>query len=254
MAEAKRAERERRLAERRKRARLRTALFVAVAAIVFVGCAALYNSDIFPVKTVEVTGVQNLTVEHVLELAQVPEDATLLRFPKDEVRERVEADPWVARVAVTRDFPDTMRIRVEEREPIALVDMLDEYLVVDAEGFVIEKRSLATTDTALVVIRDIEGLDPSAGRKTSSEPLLNALAVYRSLSDELKAQLRAISAPSIDETALLTNDGIEVFVGKAEDMEKKDAVIREIIKDQGEGVIFIDVRTVDRPIVRGLSD
>jgi cell division protein FtsQ len=224
---------------------------IAVAAVV-VSCVLLYNSSLFPVKSVEVTGNERLTEAHVRDLAAVPSDATLLRFPADEVGERVKADPWVASVSVSRDFPDTMQIRVVEREPAALVDLVEEYLVVDADGHMIERRSLEET-TALVVIRDVEGIDPTPGRRSTSEGLRNALDILTRLSEEMRSQTRAISVPTIDETALLTNEGVEIFFGIAEDVEKKDLVAREILAEQAGAVVFIDVRAVDRPIWRGLE-
>ena len=252
-AREKREARERRLAERRRRARLRSLVWLGLLAAVLVACGFLYNAPIFPVKNVEVTGTSRLDAEAVRTLARVPEDATLLRFPADEVAERVEADPWVETASVTRDFPDTMQIRVEEREPAALVDMLDEYLIVDAEGYIIEARSLEET-TALVVIRDLEGMDPTPGRRSTSEGLHNALAVLADLSDELRAMTRAVSVATIDETALLTTDGVEIFVGLAEDVAKKDVIAREILAEQSGRVVFIDVRSVERPIWRGLEE
>jgi cell division protein FtsQ len=226
-------------------------VLLGAVAVVVLACGFLYNSDVFPIKVVEVEGAERLTADHVRALAQVPEDATLLRFPADEVRERVETDPWVASANVSRNFPDTMRITVEEREPAALVDLVDEYLVVDSDGYVIERQSLEET-TTLVVVRDLKDIDPTPGTRSDSEGLANALAVLDGLSPELRGMVRAISVAAVDETALLTNDGVEIFFGRAEDVEKKDSVAREILQQYGDTAVFIDVRAVDQPIWRGL--
>ncbi len=253
IAAEKRAARERRLAERRRAVRKRLVLWAAAALLLLVGLIALYDSSLFTVERIEVTGNERLTADEVRVLARLPEDATLLRFPADEVRERIEADPWVAAASVSRDFPDTMLIRVEEREPAALVDLGEEYLLVDGDGYVIEYQSLEET-TALIVIRDVGDLDSKVGRRSTSEGLHNALLILAGLSPEMRAKVRAISVASIDETALLTTDGVEIFFGVAEDISKKDLVAREILEEQVGRVVFIDVRTVDRPIWRGLED
>lgn len=252
IAAEKRAEREQRLAAKRARTRKMSLLWIGGAAAIIAACLTLFNSTLFPVSAVEVTGNERLTADEVIALADVPADATLLRFPADAVSDRVAANPWVASVSVSRDFPDTMQIRIEERKPAALVDIVDSYLLVDSDGFIIENRSLEET-TTLVVIRDLQGIDPTPGRRSTSEGLHNALAILSGLSDELRGMVGAISVASIDETALLTNDGVEVFFGTAEDISKKDAVAVQILEEQAGKVVFVDVRVVDRPIWRGLE-
>jgi cell division protein FtsQ len=224
-----------------------------VLVLVAIALGALSRSSLFTIEHVTLEGLERLSEEHVRTLADVPEDATLLRFPGGEVADRVESDPWIKEAVVSRDFPDTMRIRVVEREAAALVDLGVEYLAVDGEGFIIERRSLEET-SSLIVIRDVDGLDPSIGRQTSSESLLNALEVLAGLSSDLRAETRALSAPTIDETALITTEGVEVLFGGATDVSQKDTVILSILEEQGETVVFIDVRTVDRPVWRGLGD
>lgn len=254
LADSKREVRDRMLAERKKHTRRRIGVLGVAILLVLAGTLSLWRSSLFTIEQVEVAGVENLTKARVLEVAQVPEDATLLRFPGSKVKERLEAEPWVREANVTRDFPDTMRIRITERKPVALVDLGQEYLLVDGAGWLIETRALEETVT-LPVIRDVAGLDTSVmGRKTTSEPLLNALAVYRELSGSLRAQVRGLSASTIDETTLLTNEGIEIFVGEAVDVEKKSAVAMRILEEQAGRAVFIDVRSPERPIFRSLGE
>ncbi|MDH4139823.1 MAG: FtsQ-type POTRA domain-containing protein [Coriobacteriia bacterium] len=219
-----------------------------------VGLNALYRSHLFAVREIEVLGNDQLSRERVLEIAAVPSDATLIRFPSDEVSERLNADPWIADAQVTRDFPETMRIRVTERVPVAYVDLggADLFLV-DAEGFVLGEQTAETTRT-LMVVRDLEGVEPRIGEKTMSEPLLNSLNVLGGLSDSLRERTRAISAPSIDRTALMTTDDIEIVIGSAEDIAAKDEIARTILSEQEGKVVYINVRTVDRPVWRGLEE
>jgi cell division protein FtsQ len=252
MASEKRAEREVRQAERRKRTRARVAIVVVAVVLVVLACVLLQRSTLFTVTTVEVAGAERLTEEEIRAIADVPDDATLLRFPADDVRERLLAQPWIAGVSVNRDFPDTMVITVTERTPAALIDLGQQYWIVDADGYVLQEQSLEET-SALVVVRDVEDVTASVGSRVEDEELLNALAVLSGLSDELRAQVRTVSAVSVDETALITEDGIEILFGEATDVERKDVVAREILEQQEGIVVFVDVRTVDVPVWRGIE-
>ncbi len=250
-ARAKREERARRLAERSKKRRTRVLVVGVSLVAVIVGAIALYRAPLFTIETIDVEGVSQLTVEEVQALAAVPEDATLLRYPGGDIVERLESDPWIESVTVTRDFPDTLLIRVTERTPVALVDTGEKFWVVDASGMVLGEQSFEESAT-LVVIRDVQGLDPKPGRESSSDTLDSSLAVLMGIGEELKQKVRAISAPSVDETTLLTTDAIEILIGEAVDLEEKAFLALSIMTEQAGKVIFIDVRSVDNPVSRGL--
>jgi cell division protein FtsQ len=252
-ATAKREERERRLASQLRTRRLKIAGLVLLVGAVFYGVYSLYTSQLFAVETIEIVGTERLTQDRVLELAAVPQDATLLRFPGEDVTQRLEEDPWIQSATVSRDFPDGMRVRVVERRPAAYVDLGEESVwVIDPSGVIIAEQSATETET-LVVIRDLQPIEPEPGVRTGSEPLLNAIAVWEGLSPELRAMTRVISATSIDKTALITVDEVEILVGSAEEIETKDVIAREILADNGDAVVYVNVRTVERPTWRGVE-
>lgn len=253
IAKSKRLERERRRQQRRRRNQVRLAAAVALAAAIVFGASAVARSPLFEIRHVDVVGAQHVPVDEVVRKAAVPAGATLLRFPKRAIAERIIADPWVAEVHITRDYPHTLRIRIVERVPFARVDTGQSIWLVDANGMVLGEDSAEASST-LPVVRDVPGLDLKPGRKATSEVLHNALQVLAGIASELYSQVRAVSAPSIDETSLITTSNVEIMMGEAADVPKKDEVARRIMQEQGAAVVFIDVRNPDRPVSRGLSE
>ena len=225
---------------------------LASAVAVLVLCVTLYRSPLFTITRVEVVGAKRLSVARVEKLARVPADATLIRFPASEVAARVSTDPWVESVTVSRVFPDTMQIRIVERVPVALVDAGASFWLVDASGMFIAKRSPDETAT-LPVVREVPGLAPKGGVKTESEPLRNALAVLAGISPELRARVKSVTAPDVDETTLYTSDRVEIVIGRATELAKKDALARRILSELAGRVVSIDVRVTGRPTWRGLK-
>ncbi len=237
----------------RRVAIVRISALLLLGAAVVAGVVGLYRSSAFTVTRVEVTGITYLTEERVRERAALPPDATLLRLPVEEVVERLEADPWIAAVALERDFPDGVRLVVTERVPVALVDVGEaSFWLVDRAGTVLEQRTPEPTDT-VVVVRDLTDFEPVPGEEAGSDALINAIEVVEGISDELRARVRAVSAPSVDLTTLMTTDDIEILVGSAEDIARKDTVARGILTEQQGRVVYINVRTADRPTWRGLD-
>lgn len=222
-------------------------------AFVVAAVVGLYRSSVFSVRTVAVVGNSHLTADEVRAAAAVPSGTTLLRFPAESVERRLELSPWVASATVTRDFPDTMQIRVKEYEPAAVVDTgAETFWLVDGNGWVIAQQTPETTST-LITIRDIEAFEPAEGERSSSEALRNALRIWEGLTPELKKRTRLISAPSVDKTALMTTDDITIFIGSSEDIARKDLVAQRILAEQAGKVVSINVRTVDRPTWRGIG-
>ena len=246
------SEREGRMSSQRRTRRLRIGGVVLAVFLVLAACIGLYNSSLFAVRTVEVVGVTHVSADTVRALARVPKDATLIRFPADAVAQRVSADPWIASVSVSRVFPSGMRIRVVERVPVAIVDAGARMWLIDGTGAAIATPTVEASGT-VPIINDVPGLDLKAGRRTTSEPLLNAIAVLNGISRTLAATVLSVSAPTIDGTALSTADHVEIVFGEAVDLTTKDALARRILTEQRGKVVSIDVRITDRPTWRGLK-
>lgn len=246
-------ERDSRIRAQRRRVQLRIGLLVLAVLAAIAGVVWLFRSSVFIVESVEIVGGKRLSTAQITELAALPRDVTLLRLPTKQIESRLERNPWISSAEVTRDFPDTVRIRVAERTPAALVGVNSKSRwLVDRAGVWLAAQSTSATST-LILVRDVDGLDPVAGKRTQSETLLNALAVLSRLDKGLAPRIRAVSAPSIDKTALVTRDGVEVFVGTADDIVRKQQVAAKILQEQAGNVVYINVRTVDSPTWRGLE-
>jgi cell division protein FtsQ len=252
LAEARKVQREGRAASQRRATRLRVAGIIA-AVIVIVGVlVAIYSSSLFAITSVEVAGNVHVSADVIRSLAKVPKDATLIRFPAEAVVASVSADPWVAEVSVSRVFPNGMRIRISERVPVAIVDAGAAMWLIDGTGMVIAKPS-AEDSATVPLIRDVPGLDLKAGRRTVSEPLLNAVAVLAGVGKALAATVKVVSAPTVDGATLITADKVEIVMGQAVDLSTKSALATRILQEQKGKVVSIDVRVIDRPTWRGLK-
>ena len=252
VANAKRDERERRQRDvSRRRLLVTAAIVIAIGGAVW-GLVALWRAPIFVVQSVNVKGVKHLSEADVLRIAAVPQGVTLLRLPSAEITDRLLAEPWIGKARVSRRFPHAVEITVTERVPVAIVDAGGTSLwLVDGSGYWLGKRT-AETSAAVPTVRDVEGLSPSAGVQSASKELRNALAVLQGLSPALLAQVRTVSAPTIDRTALILPRGVQVFIGSAADIAKKDEVALKLLTGN-KNVVYVNVRIVNRPTWRGLD-
>ena len=253
ISKQKRIARERRLAVRRRRAILIIVLSALALLLIAFGVFSIYQSDLFKITTVTVEGNDRLSDESVRVAASIPEEETLLRLSTPEIEERIKRDPWVSAATVSRRFPSTVVIDVEERVPVAMLDVGDSsFFLLDARGYILARQTPDETVTA-VVIRDVGDVETTPGVRPRSEPLKNALEVWNGLSPQMREMVRAISAPSVGETALITEDGVEIFVGPSVDITRKEEIAREIMTEHAGSVVYINVRSIERPTWRALE-
>ncbi len=92
----------------------------------------------FPIRSVDVTGVKELTKEEILTASGMTPSGSLLFLDLTAVRAGVKALPLVAEATVRKLYPDRVDIRIIEREPFALWQQDGVINVVSADGTVID--------------------------------------------------------------------------------------------------------------------
>jgi cell division protein FtsQ len=99
----------------------------------------LRASPRFDIKKVSVVGLKRVELNDVLAKAELPDGANLFSVDLDEVRQRLEELKWVRFATLQRVLPDTIGIRIVEREPVGLARMRGAILQFDSEGEMLEK-------------------------------------------------------------------------------------------------------------------
>jgi cell division septal protein FtsQ len=117
---------------------LRRTLVAALVALPFAGYYAAAGSEVFALKHVEVVGATRTPVERIEQVVRSTAGSRLLRADLDAVRRAVEAERSVQSASVVRLLPDTIRVRVEEREPAVVVRLSSGRLAwADLKGHVV---------------------------------------------------------------------------------------------------------------------
>ncbi|HEX6669908.1 MAG TPA: FtsQ-type POTRA domain-containing protein, partial [Gemmatimonadales bacterium] len=76
---------------------------------------------------------------------------------------RLRSSPWVADATVSRTLPDTLRVEVRERAPLALAEVERLYLM-DADGVLIDMYGPRTAGFDLPSVRGLGSVDVEARR------------------------------------------------------------------------------------------
>ncbi|MBS5450995.1 MAG: FtsQ-type POTRA domain-containing protein [Coriobacteriia bacterium] len=249
-------------------------LSVVLIATVLVLYLVVMYSPLFMIRTIEATPTEHVTSQAISELAAVPEGSTLFNVSEHDIIERIEKNPWVASVSVTRQFPSQLTITVTERTRAALVMMSSglEAWWISSDGHWLEPYAMqeATADNGvaspsdqarqaasaagLVFVGDVAAtVVPQAGTVCADAAVQGVLSYCTTFSDDMRSRIASATAASTQSISFVLTDGVEVSVGAPVDIESKERVILQLLSEHAGQVTYINVRTPATPSWRGLD-
>jgi len=118
----------------------------------------LASADEFALASVEVEGARRVSTDGVLARLRPYAGRNILDLNLGEVAEVSARDPWALQASAKRVFPDTLRIRITERQPSAIAVINGVAHVIDTEGYVIRPSGPGATDN-LPVLTGLDGMN-----------------------------------------------------------------------------------------------
>ncbi len=252
---------------------LRFFIVVAVVAVLGIGGAVLYYSDLFGVESVSVSGVSHLTASEMTSLAAVPSNTTLLRVDASGIESRLKTNPWVESANVNRQFPHTLELAITERTIQAVVTITStdgqasENWAIASDGMWLMKIPDQDSDQAKNVSSQVYedaqsvlhitgvpyGVRPQEGAYCTDASVTNALNIVSGLTTDLANQVCTVSATDSANTILTLDNGVQIAFGTAEDIRSKERICIELMGQYPDSIAYINVRVVERPTWRALE-
>jgi len=137
---------------------------LTIAFVTWTAYAQVMGNRHLRVANVEVRGSHFLSEGEVRELLGPAVGENILGLDIDELKTRLRASPWVADATVSRTLPDTLRVEVHERAPLALAEVERLYLM-DADGVLIDMYGPRTAGFDLPIVRGLGRVDVEARRE-----------------------------------------------------------------------------------------
>ena len=123
----------------------------------------VFASDRLRVGRLEVRGSHFLSEGEVRELVGPAVGESILALDIEALKARLRASPWVADATVTRALPDTVRVEIHERVPLALAE-LDRLYLMDEDGGLIDIYGPRTGAFDLPIVRGLLGVEEESRR------------------------------------------------------------------------------------------
>ena len=217
----------------------------------------LLEDPFFRVREVEVEGSRKIPRETILSLADLEGTPNLFTISLREVAKRLTLHPWIEEVKAIKVFPNKIWIRVEERKPIAILQ-LEELYYIDTKGVIFSPIG----DGDRYNYPFLTGLTRQALEKDPAEAkhlIMKGLEFLKIADKEKIFPLEEISEIHMEKTFgieyLTKTEGIVVRMGW-EDFEEKLrrlSIIWSDLRKRGLSAVSVDCSDLKRMVVKRSS-
>ena len=183
----------------------------------------LLTSPLFCIKdidNIEIDGAKRLSRSLLLQQSKLVPGASLLAIRPGQVERALMTHPWIAKAEVSRKWPNSLHLTIQERDPMALVQFGEELLYMDRQGMIFKPLSPGDPHNFPV----ITGLTPDQFKHPDGE-LPEVVAQAFQLMDVLKTTSPPLNLENISEIHVDLERGFTLYangVGVALDLGLKD--------------------------------
>lgn len=211
-------------------------------------------SDLFRVDQISVQGGQHLSADQVVALSDVRSGLNTFSLDLEMIGNKVAENPWVYEARVQRIFPRQIDIRIEERKPVAIINLGYLYYL-DTRGEVFKVlESDDSLDFPVITGFDYQKIEQQdLGSATDLKQIVALLADLRSRQKFSLKQISEVHREHGGGLALFTlAGGVKVKLGRGGFGKKLDRLERIYAELQPRLPIldYIDLNVNEKVIVR----
>lgn len=218
---------------------VKISLTALIALILLVASVMAYDkltgSQLFVLKEIELKGTRRVSREEMLHLLNSYKSHSLWQLDLQAIRGAIEKNPWVLEAEVSRVLPDSLRVTIHEREPIAPWRTSNNSVVwVDREGRSLGELSLNQTDQIPPVINGLEeGTSPEikAANQQRMETYQKLLAEIDQNGSKLSEEIDEVNLQDLQVVKIhLMKRNVTVLLGKSDFRPKLERSLRILEK------------------------
>jgi cell division protein FtsQ len=214
----------------------------------------LLEDPFFRVREVEVEGCRRIARETILSLTRLEGMPNLFTVSLREVAKPLESHPWIDHVGVRKIFPNKILVQVEERKPIAILQ-LEELYYIDTKGVIfspVGDRDGHDYPFLTGLTRQLLERDPVEAKGL----IMKGLELLRIAEKEKGSPLQDISEIHMEKNygikCFTRAEGIEVRIGSEyfEEKLKRLSPIWADLQKRGFSAASIDCSDLKRMVVK----
>lgn len=205
-------------------------IFLVFLGIIFV---RTLHMDTLILNTLEIETSEHITEEVFRERTKITTHQNILRYNLEMKKQEIEAHPYIQEVTIQRKYPNTLEIKLKEREEYAIIPYNGKYLFVDRNLFLLRVSDSYMAGEA-PVLREVQVQNFSLGDLviTDNNDLVEfAFDAYEALS--VSGIYPNVAELYLDEDELIieTIEHIDIVLGMGIDLPYTIVASDEVYND-----------------------
>ena len=215
------------------------------------------TAPIFNIAKIEVTGNSKVQTENIKSLSGLKIGENIFKF-NSSVISNIKENAYIENVEVKRALPDTVKIKVTEREVKYQINLINSYVYIDKYGYILEKSAekkdvpiivgLKITEDDLMKKSRLEGKDIETLNKilkiTEAAKIINIDNIITEINTE----------NDTDYVLYIESEAKTIYIGDTTNLTNKMLYIQKILQNEKgkSGKIFVnkDMTTGFKPYFR----
>ena len=202
-------------------------------------------TPIFNITEIKVVDNTKIEKETIISLSRLTIGENIFKNLKSKVETNIKENPYIEDVTMKRIFPGTVELKIKEREIDYQIEIIDGYVYIDNQGYILENNSKKAEVPIL------------QGMRTSQDELLNGKRLNIEDLNKLNTIIKIMdSAKAIKIEDLITTINVEntnqyilylkikkkyIYLGDASNLNNRMLYVQIILEqEENEGTIFID--------------
>lgn len=209
-------------------------------AIVFVMCYTVF----FKLDKIQVSGCSVYSEQQIIDEIGAEKGESLFQINISNAEKTLRGKlPYIRSVKITRQFPTTLKVEIEEEEVLGAVYTLEGFNLLSTTGKVLETGELVLPDSTPRVVGLPSGLSYSVGsylrKEAGSDELLDQLQVLQVVCEQLKANgftdITYYDVSDMLNIEVMIEDRLLLKLGSQNDMDYKLSFIRQVLDAKESG-------------------
>lgn len=208
------------------------------------------ETALFEIRTIEVLGGPADVRSRVAAALEPLQGESLVGLRRDELDRRIAGLPDVVGVSHDRAFPHTLRVFVLPERPLVVLRRGPESWLVSARSRVVRPVAKGALP-ALPRVWVPRSVAVAAGDTLGDATAVRAIRAI-ALAGPALPPIRTVRVDGA-ETTIVLRSGVEVRLGREQDLALKLAVAAQVLPETGGEATYVDVSVPDRPVADGAS-
>lgn len=233
------------------------ALIITTSLLILLKVATWLNAqELFSLKNIKMEGNRFVKRHELLSLVKIEPSVSLLEYDTRKIAAQVEQHPLIRQALVSRSLPSSLVIKVQEKEPIAILNN-SKLLALDEKG---QPMPMSRTEMFFdyPIISNIKLPEKDSEKNHELNQVIDFLNFTKLKHFALYSEISEVSYSNNTGIYFYLNEGITPVIWGNGNLQKKSANLLKVLtllksENKLQKVKYFDLRFKDQVIVKELK-